>query len=138
MNKYVKSFLQRGFAFSGLGPIVLAIVYLFLGRFIEDFSLTGTEAFFSILSVYLLAFLQAGASVFNQIEHWPIAKSLFCHFITIYISYSLCYVANSWIPFEPKVLIIFTLIFVIGYFLIWGIVYTSVKAASKKFNEKLK
>ncbi len=138
MNKYVKEFFKRGFTFAGLGPVVLAIVYLFLDMFIDDFSLTGKEAFFSIISVYLLAFVQAGASVFNQIEHWSLAKSLLCHLATLYAAYSLCYVSNSWLPFNPKVLLIFTVIFVAGYFLIWAIVYTCVKASSKKFNAKLR
>ncbi len=138
MNMYVKEFLKRGFMFSGLGPVVLAIVYLCLGEFTENFSLTGTEVFWSIISVYLLAFLHAGASVFNQIDHWPIGKSLFCHFFTLYIAYSVCYVFNSWIPFEPKVLSIFTLIFVVGYFLVWGTVYLCVRKTGNRFNAKLK
>ncbi len=138
MNKYVKEFLKRGFMFAGLGPLVLAIVYLFLGRFINDFSLSGSQAFLSIVSVYILAFVHAGVSVFNQIEYWSIAKSLLCHFASLYAAYSLCYVANSWIPFEPKVLLIFTGIFVAGYFIVWTIVYFSVKASSKRFNQKLR
>ena len=33
MNKYVKEFLIRGMMFSGLGPIVLGIIYAFLVRY---------------------------------------------------------------------------------------------------------
>ncbi len=137
MNKYVKEFFKRGFMFSGLGPVVVGIVYLCLDLFTENFSITGKEAFLSIISIYVLAFVHAGASVFNQIEHWAICKSLFFHFFTLYIAYSLCYVINSWIPFEPKVLGIFTLIFAVGYFVIWGIVYLCVRNSSKRFNKKL-
>ncbi len=103
MNKYVKSFLQRGLAFGGFGPIVAGIVYVCIQNSIPNFSLTGSEVCLAIISTYLLTFLQAGASVFNQIEHWGIAKSMLCNFSTIYVAYVLCYVLNSWIPFEPTV-----------------------------------
>lgn len=137
MNKYVKEFLTRGMAFGGFGPIVAGIIYLILSHTLPDFALSGTKVFWAIVSTYLLAFLQAGASVFNQIEHWPLAKSLLCHFLTIYIAYVSCYLLNTWIPFEPMVLVVFTAAFIALYFIIWSIVYFSVKAAEKKLNQNL-
>lgn len=137
MNKYVKQFLQRGLAFGGFGPIILGIVYAILQGTLPGFSLSGAEVCLGILSTYLLAFVQAGASVFNQIEHWPLAKSLFWHFGTLYVAYALCYVVNTWIPFVPQVLAIFTAIFVALYLVIWLTVYLCVRAASKKFNAKI-
>jgi riboflavin transporter FmnP len=137
MNKYVKEFLTRGMAFGGFGPIVAGIIYLILSHTLPDFALSGTQVFWAIVSTYLLAFLQAGASVFNQIEHWPLAKSLLCHFLTIYIAYVSCYLLNTWIPFEPMVLVVFTAAFIVLYFIIWSIVYFSVKAAEKKLNQNL-
>lgn len=138
MNKYVKEFLHRGLVFAGFGPVILGIIYFILSKTIDNFSLSGGEILLGIVSTYLLAFVQAGVSVFNQIEHWPLAKSLLCHLVTLYLTYSLCYVANTWIPFEPKVLLIFTVIFMIIYFVVWGVVYFSIKATSKNFNAKLK
>ncbi len=137
MNNYLKSFLHRGLIFGGFGPIIAGIVFLALSFSIENFSLTGSQVFCAIISTYILAFVQAGASVFNQIEHWPVAKSLFVHLSVLYVTYVSCYLLNSWIPFEPAVVAIFTAIFLITYFLIWGIVYFSVKSASKKMNAKL-
>ncbi len=138
MNKYVKEFFNRGLMFSGFGPIILGIIYFILSKTVDNFALSGREVLLGIVSIYLLAFVQAGATVFNQIEHWPISKSLLCHLLTLYVAYSLCYVANTWIPFEPKVLLIFTAIFMAIYFVVWGIVYFSIKAISKNFNAKLK
>ncbi len=123
--------------FGGFGPIILGIIYLILSLTINDFSLNGTEVFTAIISTYLLAFIQAGASIFNQIEGWSVAKSLFFHLSTLYIAYSLCYILNSWIPFEWTVLLIFTLIFIVTYFVIWLTVYFCIKAISKKFNKSL-
>lgn len=136
MNKYFKEFLHRGLLFSGFGPVVLGIVF-FIISLTTKFSLSGKEILLGIVSTYLLAFLQAGATVFNQIESWPIAKSLLFHFSTLYIAYSLCYVINTWIPFSPIVLLIFTAIFVVVYFVIWTTVYLSLKAYAKKFNKRI-
>ena len=137
MNDYLKKFLLRGLAFGGFGPIILGIIYAILQKTVDGFSLTGSEVLLGIVSTYVLAFVQAGASVFNQIEEWPIAKSLLCHFSLIYVAYSLCYIFNTWIPFVPAVLLIFTIIFVVVYFVIWFTVYLCVKATSKKINSKL-
>ena len=134
----VKEFLHRGLIFGGLGPIVMGIVYFILHRTQDNFTLGGDEAFLGIVSVYLLAFLHAGASVFNQLEHWPVAKSTLCHFGILYVAYALCYILNSWIPFEPVVLGIFTAVFVGMYLLVWLIVYISLKLYEKKLNRFLK
>lgn len=138
MNKYFKDFLLRGLMFSGFGPIILGIIYAILEKTVPNFALSGTEILVAIISVYLLAFLQAGASVFNQIEAWSAPKALLCHFSVIYFAYTGCYLINRWIPFNLNVLIIFTLIFAVAYFIIWLTVYISVKLVSRKFNEKLK
>ena len=137
MNTHLKAFLHRGLLFGGFGPIVVGIVYQILEHTVSGFSLTGTQVLLAIITTYLLAFVQAGASVFNQIEHWPLTKSLFCHFFTLYLAYSSCYLLNTWIPFKPQVLLVFTVIFVGGYALVWAIVYTVVRLTSKKLNQRL-
>lgn len=138
MNKYVKEFLHRGLMFGGFGPIIFGIIVFIVSKTTENFILEAGEVFIGIVSIYLLAFVHAGASVFNQIEHWSIGKSLLCHLSTLYVAYSLCYVINTWIPFEPKMLLLFTAIFMIIYFVVWGVVYFTIKATSKNFNAKLK
>ena len=137
MNRYLKNFLQRGLMFAGFGPIVLGIIFFVLEKTLDDFNANGEQILLGIVSTYLLAFVQAGASVFNQIEHWSLPKSLFCHFGMLYVTYVLCYVINSWIPFEWAVIAIFTAIFVAAYFIIWFTVYFIVKATGKKLNATL-
>ena len=124
--------------FGGFGPIILGIVYMIISATTDGFTLHGWEVLLGIVSTYAVAFVQAGASVFNQIEHWPVAKSLLCHLGSIYAVYALAYVVNSWIPFDIAVLGLFTLIFLAAYFAIWLIVAISVKIASKKMNARLK
>ena len=137
MNKYVKQYLQRGLAFGGFGPIILGIVYAFLEGNIEGFALCGGEVLLAIASTYVIAFVQAGSSVFNQIEHWPLAKSLAFHLGSLYAVYTLAYIANTWLPFEPIALIVFTAVFLAVYFAVWLGVYLSVRNVGKKMNNRL-
>ena len=137
MNKYVKEFLHRGLVFGGFGPIVVSIILLAINAAGEAVTLTAKDYFTSTVSIYLLAFVHAGASVFNQIEHWSLPKSVFFHFSSLYIVYSLCYMINSWIPFEPKVLLIFTAVFVAGYIAVWLTVMVILKITTKKMNRRL-
>jgi len=123
--------------FSGFGPIIVGIVYLFIDMELDSFALSSSEVFIAIISTYVLAFLHAGASVFNAIEHWSLLKSTTCHFLTLYLAYSICYVVNSWIPFVPKILLIFTAVFIAIYIIVWLIVYILIKATAKKLNSKI-
>ncbi len=137
-NSYVKSFLHRGLIFGGFGPMVTGIIYLILSFVFEDISVSGKDMFVIILSTYLLAFVHAGASVFNQIEHWGIAKSMLCHFFVLYVAYTVCYLINAWIPFDAVVFAIYTAIFVAAYLVVWITVYLCVRYTEKRLNEKLK
>ena len=123
--------------FGGFGPIIAGIVYWSISMSIEDFSLSGAEVLLGIITTYILAFVQAGASVFNQIEHWSPARSMAAHLPTIYAAYVGCYLINSWIPFEWLVIGIFTGVFAVCYFVIWLIVYLCVRASSKRLNSGL-
>ncbi len=138
MNGYVKTFLHRGLIFGGFGPIVCSIIFFFIELSGLELGLDGTDILIATISTYVLAFVQAGSSVFNQIEHWPLTKSTLLHFSSLFIVYSLTYIVNSWITFEPLVLLIFFLVFVAVYLAVWLIVYFSVKAYSKKLNDKLR
>ena len=137
MNEYLKKFLHRGLVFGGFGPIITAIVIFIVSLNVDGVIISGGEMLVAVVSTYLLAFIQAGVSVFNQIEGWPITKSLLFHFLTLFVSYSACYILNSWIPFEPLVLLVFALIFIVTYFIIWLTVYLIVRATGKELNERL-
>ena len=138
MNKYAKEFFLRGLMFGGFGPIILAIIYFIVSKIHPETVLNGTEILLGVISVYLLAFIHAGASVFNQIEEWGLNKSIACHFGTLYVAYSFCYLVNTWIPFDIKIFGIFTAVFIAIYFVVWIIVYLCVRNCSKKINTKIK
>ena len=138
MNSYLKEFLHRGMMFSGLGPIVLGIIYALICRTDPNTALAGHQILVGIVSTFLIAFVQAGTTVFYQIEHWSTPKAVLCHFSLLYIIYSVSYVMNTWIPFDVRVILIFTAIFAAVYFLIWITVYICIKTTSKKLNSQLK
>lgn len=137
MNKYVKNYLQRGIAFGGFGPIVAGLMFWILQLAGVEVVLSGAQVLIAIVSTYVLAFVQAGASVFNQIEEWPLAKSMGLHFLSLYIVYVGCYLVNRWIPFAWQVIAVFTGIFVLVYLAIWLTVYFVIKSVSKKLNKNI-
>ena len=135
--RYVKNFMLRGLLFGGLGPIVFGVICVFASRE-SKVNLTGTEVCISILSTYILAFVQAGTSVYKDVEKWSMVKASGLQLLTLYVVYKMCYLINSWIPFEWYVILIYTISFVITYFVIWLVVYIVVKKSTKELNEKLK
>ena len=137
MNQYVKEFLKRGLIFSGFGPIIAGIIYLCVEGSGVDLKLNAQTVFLAIITTYIIAFVQAGSSVFNQIESWPKAKSLFFQMTSIYVVYTGGYLINNWIPFKIEVIIIFTSVYVAAYMSVWLTVYFITKNVTKKLNDKL-
>ena len=138
MNIYVKEFIKRGLMFSGLGPVTAALIIFIIYQLEDIPALSGMQVLIMVASTYILAFVQAGATVFNQIEHWSLPKSLACHFASLYAVYVLCYLVNTWIPFNINVILTFTIIFAASFFAIWTIVFLSVRHLSKKLNKNLR
>ena len=137
-TNYIKSFFLRGMMFGGFGPIILGIIYYIISTFGVDLELDGKRLLLGIASVYLLAFVHAGASVFNQIESWPIAKSTLIHFSVLYAAYISCYLINSWIPFNWAFVGIFTGAFVLFYLIVWLTVVIILKGISVSLNKQIK
>lgn len=137
MNKYVRSFLHRGLIFSGLGPVVAGIVYLILELSHVEIKINGFDLFLAIITTYIIAFVQAGSSVFKEIETWGVAKQVLFQMTSIYVVYFVGYLINHWIPFNWIVIVIFTSIFVATFLSIWFTAYFISKKVSKKLNERL-
>lgn len=133
MNKYVKEFLRRGLLFGGFGPIITGVVM----ALIPGVELTGNQILLMVCSTYVLAFVQAGATVFNQIGHWSILRALLCHFSSLYAVYLFCYTVNAWIPFRWPVVGLFTLIFAAVFFTTWLVVYLCVRATRNRLNRNI-
>lgn len=129
---YRNEFLKRGLMFGGFGPVIVGIIYLFVGTAIRPM-----DCFTANISSYVLAFVVAGCSVFYQIEQWGLAKASFFHVICLYLAYLGCYLLNGWIDADIKTVAIFTGIFFLGYLVIWATVLLCTKMTAKKLNMKL-
>ena len=137
MNQYVRNYLQRGIAFGGFGPIVTGLVLAIMQWSGVDVQLSGSDVLVAVVSTYVLAFVQAGSSVFHQVENWPLAKSMGIHFLSVYVVYVACYLLNRWLPFAWEMIVAFTLIFVAVYLAIWLTVYLIVRKTSQKLNQSI-
>ncbi|MBQ4066709.1 MAG: DUF3021 family protein, partial [Clostridia bacterium] len=56
----------------------------------------------------------------------------------LYISYLGTYLLNDWLDFGALPIIVFSAIFVVGYLMIWAIIYSIIKRNTEKLNEGLR
>ena len=138
MKKQAKEFFRRGIAACGLGPIVLAILYLILQHNGIVKTLTVNEVCVGIFSLTALAFIAGGMNAIYQIEQLPLMVAIFIHGSVLYASYLITYLVNDWLNWGTAPVLVFTCVFVIGYLLIWAIIYSIMKRNTDRINEVLK
>jgi branched-subunit amino acid ABC-type transport system permease component len=137
MKKYVIEFLKRGMSFCFGGPLVMAIVYFVLGVFGELQTLTVNEVVLGIFSSTLLAFIAAGVTVIYTIDKLSPFSAALIHGVVLYFDYILLYLFNGWLQSSLKPIMIFTVCFILGYLIIWAIVFVVTRKCTKKLNESL-
>lgn len=137
MKKIISEFIQRGLIACGFGPIVLAVLYLILAYNGVLESLTVKQVCTGIFSLSLLAFVAGGINVLYQIERLPLMIGVLIHGFVLYIGYLGTYLVNGWLLWSKIPIIVFSIIFVVGYLLIWAIIYAVTKNKAKKINEIL-
>ena len=138
MKKIVLEFFRRGFIASGFGPIVLAILYLILKQQALVEILAVNEVCIGIFSLYALAFVAGGMNVVYQIERLPLMVAILIHGGVLYITYLGTYLLNSWLEWGVIPILVFSAIFVLGYFAIWAIIYAIIKKRTQRINIILK
>jgi len=138
MKKFVIEFVRRGLIGAGIGPLVLAIVYLILQQTAAVETLSVNQICIGIFSITALAFIAGGMNAIYQIERLPLMVAILIHGGVLYVSYLGTYLLNDWLDMGMLPIAIFTAIFVIGYFVIWAIIYAVIKRNTKKINVMLK
>jgi len=138
MKKNVLEFLRRGFIACGLGPIILAILYLFLKRYAALETLTVEQTCVGIFSLSLLAFIAGGMNSIYQIERLPLMVAILIHGSVLYVSYLITYLINDWLKWGTIPILIFSGIFVVGYLAIWAIIYSVIRRNTEKINAALR
>ena len=71
MKKIILEFVRRGMTACGIGPIVLAILYLILQYQGRIQTLTVNQVCLGIFSISILAFVAGGMNVVYQMETLP-------------------------------------------------------------------
>ena len=137
MKKFVFEFLRRGFAACGMGPIILAILYLILQQTAAVETLTVNQVCVGIFSITALAFVAGGMNAIYQIERLPLMLAILIHGSVLYISYLGTYLLNDWLDSGIIPIVVFSVIFVVGYIVIWAIIYSITKNRTERLNEVL-
>jgi len=138
MKKIVLEFFRRGLIACGLGPMVLAVIYLVLQRHGAVQTLTVDQVCLGIFSLSALAFIAGGMNVLYQIERLPLMVAILIHGGVLYLSYLGTYLLNGWLKWGSTPVLVFSGIFVLGYLAIWAIIYSITKKNTARLNEILK
>ena len=137
MKKIVFDFIRRGFVACGFGPLVLVVVYLILQGSCDVQTLSVNEVCIGIISLSVLAFIAGGLNSLYQIERLPLMAAILIHGATLYVAYLGTYLLNGWLEAGMTPFLVFTGIFVVGYFVIWAAIYTITKKRTQKLNKML-
>ena len=137
MKKYIWEFARRGLVSCGFGPLVLAIIYLILRHTIDLQTLPVQEVCTGILSLFALAFIAGGMNFLYQIERLPLMLAILIHGGVLYLSYLGTYLLNGWLDRGLMPILIFTGLFLLGYLVIWVVIYSIIKRKTDKINRLL-
>ena len=138
MKNMIAEFFRRGFVACGLGPIVLAIFYLIMQQQGMIQTLTVQQVCIGIFSLTALAFVAGGMNAIYQIERLPLMVAVSVHGCVLYISYLITYLLNGWLVRGITPILVFSGIFILGYLVIWAIIYFIIRHNTAKVNEMLK
>jgi len=133
MKRNGLEFFRRGMSALGLGPLVLAVIYLIL----DVETLAAHEVILGIFSLSALAFIAGGMNVVYQIERLPLAVAILLHGGVLYLAYLATYLLNGWLAEGATPILVFTAIFAVGYLVIWAGIYFATRKKTQKLNEAL-
>ena len=137
MKKFVSQFFLRGLVACGFGPMVLVVFYLILQRQASVQTLTISEVCLGIASLSALAFVAGGMNAVYQIERLPLMAAIGIHGIVLYISYLAVYLINGWLQWGMTPILVFTVIFILGYLAVWAVIYSVTRRKKEKLNAML-
>jgi len=137
MKRFALEFVRRGLIAMGVGPIVLAIVYLILKQSRAIETLTVNQVCIGIFSLSALAFIAGGMNAIYKIERLPLMTAILIHGAALYIGYLSAYLVNGWLEWGALPIAVFSGIFAVGYVLIWAVVYSIIRKNTARLNERL-
>jgi len=136
MKKYVSEFVRRGLVACGFGPLILVVVYMVLRQY-GVYTLSITEVCIGIVTPSALAFVAGGMNVVYQIERLALMPAILIHGGVLYVGYLLTYLANGWLAQGVTPILVFTVIFAVGYLAVWAVIYLMTKRRTEQVNRAL-
>ena len=107
MKHFIKEFLRRGALFCGLGPVIMAVVYIFLSAFgVVETVAVGT-LIREIFTSTLMAFIAAGISAVYTVDRLALPLAGLIQGSVLLLDYLLIYLLNGWLKPELPVIAIF-------------------------------
>ena len=101
-------------------------------------TLAVTEVSMGIFSLFALAFVTGGMNAIYQIERIPVMPAILIHGVVLYVSYLIVYLVNDWLKWGVTPILVFSAVFVVGYMMIWAIIYSVNKKNAERINKQLK
>lgn len=138
MKKILSGFFLRGMIACGFGPIVFAILYLILQQQGVVKVITVNQMCLGIFSLAFLAFMAGGMNIIYQMERLPLMVAILIHGCVLYLTYLGTYLINDWLESGVTPILVFTVIFVLGYLIIWLVIYSINTRNTKRLNQILK
>ena len=135
MKEFFTEFLKRGLSIASCGPIILAVIYYFLGKSGKAEALSPDEVALGIISITVMAFIAGGISAIYQNDKLPVATSALIHAGVLYLDYLIIYILNDWIPRNGPAIGIFSVIFFAGFALVWLIIFIHTRKNTENINK---
>lgn len=137
MKDFIKNFVKSGLQAAGFGPLILVIFYSIYSFTIKFQTISVQDVNKNIISSLLLAFIAGGINAIFKVERIPFGLATTIDAIVIYLDYLLFYILNDWIKLQMIPFLVFTVLYIIGYLIIWLCIYHKVKNQVQKLNQKL-
>ena len=137
MKQFMKTFIHRGALFCGLGPVIAAVVYIFLSANGAVTTIAVSTYIREIFTATLMAFIAAGISAVYTVEKLALPLAGLIQGAVLLLDYLSIYLLNGWLKPSLTTIVIFISIFVAVFGAIWMIVYLCIQRQIKRLNENI-
>ena len=137
MKQFMKTFIHRGALFCGLGPVIAAVVYIFLSANGTVTTIAVSTSIRDILTATLMAFIAAGISAIYTVEKLALPLAGLIQGAVLLLDYLSIYLLNGWLKPSLMTIVIFISIFIAVFGAIWMIVYLCIQRQIKRLNENI-
>ena len=137
MKQFIKEFLHRGALFCGLGPVIMAIVYIFLSASGVVETVAVSTLIREIFTSTLMAFIAAGISAVYTVDRLALPVAGLIQGSVLLLDYLLIYLLNGWLKPEVHIILLFIVIFTAVFAAIWFIIYKVTQRQISRLNKEI-